>query len=258
MNWTGLAATAWEPAEQGEPGAADYSFLRGLLTAQSGPALDVGCGTGRLLLRLLREKFDVDGLDISADMLARCTEKARQLGLKPKLYQQAMQQMELPRRYATIFISCGSFSSVTSLNEAWETLVRINAHLIDGGLLVFNLFWPFSEGKILSSKPFGALGEWREIWRHEQPDGSTIAQQLMRLKLDRVEQLLYAKRRYQQIRDGAVIAEEIFDDNERWYYKHEMILMLEKTGFHAVQVKGDWTHTDFNESHSSLVFLARK
>lgn len=258
MNWTGLAAIASELADQDETGSADYAFIRGLLTVQSGPALDVGCGTGRLLLRLLRESFDVDGIDTSADMLARCTAKAKQLRLNPQIYQQAMQQLDLPRRYTTIFITDGLFSSVISLNEAWETLVRINAHLVDGGLLVFNLLWPFSEGKPLSAKPLGAWGEWGEIGQQEHPDGSIIAQQLMRLKIDRVEQLLFAKRRYQQIHNGAVVAEEIFDAHERWYYKHEMLLMLEKTGFHTVQVKGDWTHADFNDSHSNLIFLARK
>jgi 2-polyprenyl-3-methyl-5-hydroxy-6-metoxy-1,4-benzoquinol methylase len=35
------------------------------------PILDAGCGTGRLLSPLHEEGYDVDGCDVSSDMLAR-------------------------------------------------------------------------------------------------------------------------------------------------------------------------------------------
>jgi SAM-dependent methyltransferase len=257
MNWTGLAANAWDPSGGDEP-QDDFSFLHKILERQDGPALDVGCGTGRLLLRFLRDGFDVDGIDTSPDMLEICRRKAVALGVLPGLYLQPMQRLELPRRYATIFIPCGTFCLVTDLNQAWETLVRFYAHLEDGGLLVFNLFWPFAEGEPLSAHPLGAFGAWGELWSHRQPDGSQIAQHLMRIKIDRAEQLLIAKRRYQRLIDGQVVREEIFDANERWYFKHEMLLMLEKTGFQQVEVKGNWTDENFAEPHESVVFLARK
>jgi SAM-dependent methyltransferase len=257
MNWTGLAAKAWDPSG-GDEAQDDYPYLRKLLEIQAGPALDVGCGTGRLLLRFLRDGFDVDGVDTSPDMLEICRSKAERLGVLPNLYLQPMQGLDLPRRYATIYIPCGSFCLVTDLIQAWEALVRMNAHLEDGGLLVFNLFWPFAEGEPLSPNPLGQAGEWGELWSHPQPDGSIIAQHIMRLKIDRVEQVLLAKRRYQLLVEGQVVEEEIFDSNERWYFKHEMVLMLEKTGFRDIEVKGNWSEADFAEPHSSIVFLARK
>jgi SAM-dependent methyltransferase len=257
MNWTGLAAQAWDPSG-GDEAQADYAFLRKLLDSQRGPALDIGCGTGRLLLRFLRDGFDVDGIDTSVDMLKICQQKAAALGVIPNIYLQPMQRLELPRRYTTVYIPCGAFGLVTDLHQAWESLVRIYAHLEDGGLLVFNLFWPFGGGEPLSSNPSGAFGAWGELWSHQQADGSTIAQHLMRLKVDRVEQLLIARRRYQRIVDGQVVEEELFDANERWYFKHEMLLMLEKAGFQQMEVKGDWTSVDFAEPHVSMVFIARK
>jgi SAM-dependent methyltransferase len=257
MNWTGLAATAWDPSGGDEP-QADHPFLHDLLERQHGPALDVGCGTGRLLLRFLRDGFDVDGVDTSSDMLEICRQKATTLGALPSLYLQPMQQLDLPRRYATIYIPCGSFCLVIDRNEAWETLVRLYAHLEDTGILVFNLFWPFADGEPLSAEPLGGDQVWQELWSHPQADGSLIAQQLMRLRIDRVEQLLIAKRRYQQIVAGNVVAEEVFDANERWYFKHEMILMLEKAGFQQVEVKGNWSNDDFAEPHESIVFVAHK
>jgi SAM-dependent methyltransferase len=74
------------------------------------PALDVACGTGRLLIPYLRAGLDVDGCDVSADMVALCREKAVREGLTPTLFVQAMHELDPPRRYRTIFVSAGSGS----------------------------------------------------------------------------------------------------------------------------------------------------
>src|SRR5512145_2745630 len=65
------------------------------------PALDVACGTGRLLLPYLRDGLDADGCDVSPDMLAECRAAAAREGLAPNLYAQAMCALDLPRRYRT-------------------------------------------------------------------------------------------------------------------------------------------------------------
>lgn len=258
MNWTGLAAAAWDPSGGDEP-QFDYPFIKRIIEQQDGLALDVGCGTGRLLLRYLAAGLDVDGVDTSADMLAICREKAKARGLpEPRLYQQAMQELDLPRKYRTIYIPCGTFCLIIDREQAFETLRGFHAHLEPGGLLVFNLFWPFSDGEALSSSPLGGWQEWGKLWDYPQPDGSLMKQSLMRMSFNRVEQFFTAKRRYQLIRDGQVVAEETFDSDERWYYKHEVVMMLEINGFRDIQVKDGWSDADFAETHDSMVFVARK
>ena len=70
------------------------------------PALDVACGTGRLLIPWLKAGLDVEGVDISDDMLALCRERGEREGLSPTLYAQSMHELDLPRRYRTIVV-CG-------------------------------------------------------------------------------------------------------------------------------------------------------
>jgi hypothetical protein len=96
------------------------------------------------------------------------------------------------------------------------------------------------------------------LWTHTLPDGSAIAQHSKWEAIDRVEQLLVGQRRYQWIQQGRVVQEEIYQANERWYFKHEMMLRLEKGGFRNVRVKRDWTDEDFTEPHRSIVFIATK
>jgi SAM-dependent methyltransferase len=256
MNWLGLAAQAWDPSG-GDTLQPDSVAIRTIIDANPGPALDVGCGTGRLLLRYLAAGLDVDGVDTSADMLAICREKAAAQGLSPRLYQQAMQDLDVPRTYQTIFIPCGSFCLITDRGQAFEALRRFHRQLNPGGMLVFNLFWPFAQGEPLSASPNGAGGEWTEWDTSSLPDGRQIVQHLRMTGLDRVEQVLIAERRYRLVQDGQISQEEIFAANERWYFKHEIVLMLERVGFHSIEVKGNWTADDFAEPHYSMVLIAR-
>ena len=98
----GLVARWWAEFNASDP--AELAFYRGIIERNGQPALDLGCGAGRLLLPLLSTGLDVDGCDISPDMLAFCREGAAKQGVTAILYQQAMHDLELPRRYQTIFI----------------------------------------------------------------------------------------------------------------------------------------------------------
>ena len=60
------------------------------------PALDLACGTGRLLIPYLHAGLDVDGCDISPDMLALCRERAEREGLSPNLHLGAMHHLDMP------------------------------------------------------------------------------------------------------------------------------------------------------------------
>lgn len=258
MNWTGLAAQAWDPSG-GDEKQFDYDFIKLWIEQQKGAALDLGCGTGRLLLRYLAAGLDVDGVDTSADMLAICREKASARGIHvSNLYHQSMQELVLPRKYRTIYIPCGTFCLIIDRAQAFEALRRFYAYLEQGGVLIFNLFWPFGDGEALSKKPLGGWKKWGKLWDYPQPDGSLMMQSLMRTSFNRVEQFFTAKRRYQLVRDGNLISEEVFDANERWYYKHEMVMMLEIVGFTEIQVRDGWSENDFAEIHDSMVFVARK
>jgi 2-polyprenyl-3-methyl-5-hydroxy-6-metoxy-1,4-benzoquinol methylase len=100
----GLVAREW--AEFSTAGGQEATYFKSLIETSGQPALDLGCGTGRLLLPYLQAGLDVDGVDYSRDMLEQCQQRAEREGLAPKLYQQTMHELDLPRRYKTIY-ACG-------------------------------------------------------------------------------------------------------------------------------------------------------
>jgi SAM-dependent methyltransferase len=101
----GLMAQWWAEFNVAAP---ELAFYQTCIARFGQPALDVACGTGRLLLPLLQAGLEVDGCDLSPDMLACCRAKAARVSLEPRLYAQAMHKLDLPRMYRTIYI-CDSF-----------------------------------------------------------------------------------------------------------------------------------------------------
>ena len=79
----GLMARWWAEFVPAEPAELDY--FRGAIRKFGEPALDLGCGAGRILIPMLADGFDVDGSDVSADMIAQARALAEKNGFSPRL-----------------------------------------------------------------------------------------------------------------------------------------------------------------------------
>jgi SAM-dependent methyltransferase len=253
--YSGLATLHWGSYD--DPGW-DHDFYKGVIEQAGGLALDVGCGAGRLLRSYLRAGLAVEGCDISAEMLAACRERAKQEGLSPVLYHQAMQELDLPRRYSAIYVPCGSLVCVMGRENAIEALRRFYEHLRPGGTLAFNIYLPEHDysGRAEPTRP---LGEW---YRHHEVDlggGRRLVIQRRATAIDPIEQIEREERHFQFYEGDRMVREEIRPGQNHWYFKHEVLLMLRLAGFADVQVKGDYTDEDFGPQHTgTMVFIAKK
>jgi len=117
----------------------DAVFYKQLIDEINGAVLEIMCGSGRVLIPLLRQNIDIDGLDCSNEMLASCREQVFNEGLNCNLYEQYAHEMELPRKYKTIIFSYSSFALIIDRNQAFETLCKIYHYLEDGGQLILDM-----------------------------------------------------------------------------------------------------------------------
>jgi SAM-dependent methyltransferase len=151
----GLIAVWWAKFNLDGP---EIGFFRRFLQSDE-PALDAACGTGRLLVPWIAAGFDVDGVDVSADMIAACREAAAGVGQTPALYVQPLHQLDLPRTYRTI-VMCGGFGLGTTREQDVVALRRLLDHLRPGGTLAFDY----------EVEPFDA-DQWRR-WQPQERDTS--------------------------------------------------------------------------------------
>ena len=204
------------------------------------PALDVGCGTGRLVLDYLQQGIDCDGVDNSPEMLALCREKAHGLRLSPNLYQQSMEALELPRRYRTIFVPSSSFLLLTDLGDAVEAAHRFFAHLESGGVLLmpFMVLWPGKE-----PPQHDVWSDWFKAGQARRSEDGAIVRRQQRVKFDLEEQLEHTEDRYQVVVNERVVEEEVqlMSPATRWYSQEQSVLVFREAGFVDVRVTSGFT-----------------
>jgi SAM-dependent methyltransferase len=252
----GLVARWWAEFNVASP--AELAYYRAIIERYGQPALDLACGTGRLLLPLLRAGLDVDGCDVSPDMLAFCRAQAARDGLEPRLYTQASHELDLPRAYRTIYI-CDSFGIAGN----GESLRRCYQHLTPGGALVFNL-----------SLPYEKADNWRywlpeerrklpEAWpptgnRRRTTSGDEIELRSRLVDFDPLEQRVTTQMRATLWREGVAVTEEEYPLVQHLYFRKELLALLARAGFKDVTVYGADGEAVANADDVKLVFVGRK
>jgi SAM-dependent methyltransferase len=197
LEYTGLMAEAWDALRGDTSGWEDRAFFLDLIRERGEPVLDVGCGTGRLLLDFLALGIDIDGLEISPDMLRILHAKAEAAGLDVtgRIHEGAMQSFRLPRAYATIIVPSSSFQLVLDEHDAVAAVGTFVAHLGPSGTLAM---------------PFIRLEQaYDEHWTKEATlaDG-TLVRRTSRAAFDPATGFEDTDERWDVIRDGAVVRTE--------------------------------------------------
>ena len=130
----GLMAEYWALFKHDTP---ELPGLVALIHRYGQPVLDLCCGTGRVLLSLIRAGIDVDGIDVSEDMIELARAAAARLGYAPSLYVQPMSGLATVRSYRAIVI-VDSFGLGGDRDEDLATLRRCRSALQPGGALILN------------------------------------------------------------------------------------------------------------------------
>jgi SAM-dependent methyltransferase len=258
----GLIARWWAEFNFAEP--AELAYLGAAIDLFGQPALDLGCGTGRLLIPLLATGLDIDGVDISTDMLGLAESAARRAGLTTTLTAQAAHELDLPRTYRTIFAS-GVFGIGGRRDRDRETLRRVHEHLEPGGAFIFDVEMPYNErtqegwARWLAGHRDDLPRPWRKSGdRRRLADGDEI-ELINRLgALDPIGQVQRLEIRARLWHDGAIVAAEEDSLFECLYFAQEVVGMLEAGGFVDVAVEGRWTGEPVAADDGTVVFVARR
>ena len=251
-----ISAAEPTPFDDGEfydvlMGYADYDldFYRGLAREARGPVLDLPCGTGRILLPLLQEGIDIEGVDLSAEMLARLRQKAEALGLQPRVHQAGFTDFRLERQFALIISPCNSFVHNLTAEDQIQTLQLCREHLLPGGLLVIDTFFP-------GSQLFATDNQRVLEGEITHPTTGKLLRMYDSRSFDRVKQIFYSKNEIEELdADGRLLSTRPFSTSIRWIYKTEMELLLRIAGFSRWEIYGGFDRRPLEvETDAMLVF----
>ncbi|MBC7793079.1 MAG: methyltransferase domain-containing protein, partial [Clostridia bacterium] len=217
-----------------------------------GPALDVGVGTGRTLIPLLRTGLAIDGLDASADMLAVCRTKLDAEGLKSNLYEQLMQDIEVAKRYATIFIPYSSFLLVPERHDAQRALRRFYDHLVPGGQLLLESFLRTDYDSATDA------GQWVLARVGTRPSDGARVYVSRSAWHDHVEQMERVFWRHEVFKDNVLVECRNQEIGLRFYGRDELARMIEEAGFTVREIYGDHLREIVRDGNKVMVVHAQR
>jgi SAM-dependent methyltransferase len=220
-----------------------------------GPVLELGCGTGRVALPLIRAGHRVTGVDISHEMLARARRNRRTLtaeqAMRLRFSLQDMTRFRFPRRFSAALVAFSTFALVTEPEGRTSCLERVHHHLDPGGLLLVDLPHPRMVGGTHAARfesrfqvpPWGHVVD-KVVEERDAPDGR---QRLVRYR--------YTVSRWI---DGAVVDRIEARFGLARLERREVEQLLYANGFDVEQVLGNYRGQPLGPRSPRMIFQARR
>ncbi|MGH9804571.1 MAG: methyltransferase domain-containing protein [Candidatus Acidiferrales bacterium] len=235
---------------------ADVGFYLACAAEARGKILELGCGTGRILIPTAAAGHTIFGLDLSPEMLARCREKLRaqppDVQARARLLEGSMTSFELGEQFALVSMPFRVFQHLLTVDDQLACLARIRRHLPRGGRLVFDIFQPN-----LAMLHDPAFTEEREEFPEiKLPDGRRFR------RASRVA----AFRRAEQINEVEIITYVRHPDGRqerlasafpiRYFFRYEVEHLLARAGFRLQALFGDFDRSPLRADSPEMIVVA--
>ena len=245
--YTGLEAELYDIFRGGDD-FDEIGYYVDLALNRGGNCLDVGCGTGRVLIPIAQQGIEITGLDNSSAMLNECGKRLFTEGFKADLVEQDMTNFNCEKNFDLIIIPGGSFQLLDERDDALVALGNLRDHLLPEGLFVMSIFIPFYE---ISHESLDGVWRLEKDEKIEGSDNRALCHSCV--DLDRCENLMEVRHRFEIINNNGITeSSEIKYSRLRWYGKYEIQLLLERAGFHNVTISGDFENNDMRDGHTVM------
>jgi SAM-dependent methyltransferase len=230
----------------------DLDFWLDLAQACREPILELGCGTGRVLLNLSRRGHAVTGLDSSPEMLARLRAKleaasGRHLAVPPVLVQAGLEDFELDQTFGLAIMPFNTFMHLLRPEAQLSALARIRRHLAPGATLALDLPNP---GEAYAAQEQGLTLE------RTFTDGERTVHQFSSVALDRAAQLAHITWLYDSTGPAGDVQRTIVPLTLRYTFPAEMRLLLERCGLALEHLYGDYDGAPYADGAARLLVVA--
>ena len=243
------------PSHQNRP---DVAFYTRLATEATGCVLELGSGTGRILIDIAKTGKAVAGLESSEHMLGRCRGNLGRVspGVSDnvQLFQGQMQSFSLKGRFGLVTCPFNSFLHLLSVEEQLSCLSSVHQHLVSGGRFAFDVFDP--DIRRMASARFTEVSQPQ---RFELPTGSSIELKIRNTSVDFLNQRIDSEISLDVThRDGRRerVSHQV---RQRYLFRYEAEHLLERCGFEVEALYSDFQGSQYGAVYPGLLaFVARK
>jgi SAM-dependent methyltransferase len=235
--------------------ADDIEMYRDFAAGTGGPILELGCGSGRVLIPLAVAGPHVIGVDASATMLARCRAAAQAAGIGARvaLHQDDMADLHLSEHGVTLaIVALGTFNHLTTLAQRRAALAAIRAHMAPGALLVVDLAQADARrfAQAAESGQVIHIGTWRDAT-------GTILTHTAAARPGSHPGTLALTHWYDAHPQGGTLTRTCIETTLAQIAQNEMALLLAATGWRMRECYGDHALDPWDDLSPRLIVTAQ-
>ena len=236
----------------------DIDFFVESAKESGGPVLEVGCGTGRILLPTARAGIPITGLDLSEHMLAVCR---GELAKEPKKVQDRvnliwgdMRDFSLPEHFSLVTTPFRPFQHLLTIEDQISCLSSIRRHLEPGGKLILDIFNPS-----LTHLTRDNLGEEVDLEpEFTTPEGITVRRCNKTISRDLLNQINQVELIYYITHPDGRDERLVHAFSMRYLFRFEAEHLLIRCGFEVEEVYADYQKSPLGSTYpGELIFLAK-
>ena len=245
------------------------AFYTALAQETGGPVLEIGCGTGRVSIPIVRLGFAVTGLDIVSGMLEKARRKSADLPIQ--WVEGDARAFDLGQQFRLIYLTGNTFQAFLTRADQEALLENVRTHLEDEGLLAFetrnprwaNMTSTGDDERAPMHPPDNGLFALLET-RDQEEDFriyTDINGREVRISMtqayDHVAQVLHWTAYNRWLEDGQ-LQTRVGRIAVRFTFPQELEALLYHHGFTIIRQYGDWNLEPLLATSKSIIVVCRK
>lgn len=236
------------------PDAGDDLDLYADLAQRSGGAvLELGTGTGRLLVPLAMMGYTVTGIDQSEAMLAIARQRAEAAHTSVELVRAGMTDYRLARRFGLVICAHDTFLHLTEQEQQLQALRLAAGCLAPRGCIVLDL--PALGGEWGAWEP--GVRPLELAWSGESPSGERV-QHFTTFVADAARQVRTVTHLIDVIGTGGVVRRLSAEFSLRFIAPGELPLLVQAAGLHLADIWGDYDRAPFTADSRRMLALIKE
>ena len=237
----------------------DIDFFVDYSRNAGGRTLELGCGTGRVLIPTAAAGYKITGLDLSSYMLDICRDKVSQQPVEVqqriRIIQGDMTNFDTGETYSLVTTPFRPFQHLISVDEQKACLNCTNRHLIPSGLLILDFFHPYPPRLVDNPRYASEIEDLPEM---ELPDGRCLRRTNRTAGYHREQQYNDFELIYYVTQPGGRQERLVQAFPFRYFFRYEVEHLLELCGFRVVDIFGDFDRSPLSNDSPEMIFVAEK
>ncbi len=225
----------------------DVKFYLDYFKNFKGKILEIGAGTGRITVPLLKNGLDITALDIAPGMLKVLEDKAKEENINAKTICADMRGFSLKHKFDAVIITYRAFQHLYTVKDQLKTLKNIRKYLKPNGVLIFDVYKP--------SFKFIKKGDWK--WRKDRNIKLPATKGKIRIdfrnQYDMAQQIMRGEYKF-NYPNGK---KEIIPLQMRFFFRFEIEHLLNLTGFEIKNIYGDFKKNKFKNDSPEMIWIVK-